>query len=185
MPALNASSLSLDTLIRFSLIAIMALVCFKIVSPFIVPVVWGLIIAVALKPLHQMVTGWLGGNSKLSAILIALVFLAALLGPSILVGISTVSGIQEWFEKVSNGHYVLPDLPKSVEEWPLVGHSISAMWGNAQTNLPDTISQYEEQIRNIASNASGIAGSLLEGILQFTFSIIIAAIFWVRSHYPL
>ncbi len=181
MPALNGTSVTVENLIRFSLIALLAIVCFKIITPFIVPVVWGLIIAVAIKPLHAAATHWLGGNSKLSAILIALIFVAALLGPSIVVGVSSVSGVQDWFEKISSGHYKLPDLPSSVATWPLVGEPVSTAWTQAQENLSGVIQQYDEQLRSLMSKAGGTVGSLIGGILQFTFSIIIAAIFWVSG----
>jgi predicted PurR-regulated permease PerM len=39
--------LSMDALIQFVLIILLAIWCFKIVQPFLIPVLWGLIIAVA------------------------------------------------------------------------------------------------------------------------------------------
>lgn len=175
------SSLSLDVLIRFSLILMLAIICFQIISPFVVPLVWGLIIAIALKPLHIAVGGWFGGNSKIAATIIALLLVSALLIPSVSVGISTVSGIQEQFTEVTAGNYTLPDLPAAVAGWPLVGESINGVWIKAQANLPATISEYEPQIKTLMSKAGGTAGSLVGGVLQFTFSIIIAAIFWVNG----
>jgi predicted PurR-regulated permease PerM len=44
--------LSMDALIQFKLVILLAIWCFKIVQPFLIPVLWSLIIAVALSPVH-------------------------------------------------------------------------------------------------------------------------------------
>ena len=38
--------------------------CFLIISPFISIIAWGLIIAIALYPFHQKITGMLGGRRE-------------------------------------------------------------------------------------------------------------------------
>ena len=55
---------------------------FQIVRPFIEPVIWGVIIAVAVMPIHQKVAKRLGGRPKLAATLFALLGLALLIIPT-------------------------------------------------------------------------------------------------------
>ena len=50
------ASLQLDVLIRAGLIFALAALCYRIFSPFLTLMVWALILAVALYPLHQMLT---------------------------------------------------------------------------------------------------------------------------------
>ncbi len=43
-------SRTVETIIRVGIIAVLVIYCFQIVRPFIIPVVWGVIIAVAAYP---------------------------------------------------------------------------------------------------------------------------------------
>ena len=48
------SRLLLDVLIRAGLVLVLAMLCYRIFAPFLVLMVWALILAVTLYPLHQM-----------------------------------------------------------------------------------------------------------------------------------
>ena len=56
-----------DSMIRMILIAILAVLCFRVVSPFLDLMVWGLILAIVLYPMHQRVAKRLGGRQGLEA----------------------------------------------------------------------------------------------------------------------
>ena len=49
-----------DTILRIVVLFGLIAWCIGIILPFIEPVIWGAIIAVALHPLFAMVTRWLG-----------------------------------------------------------------------------------------------------------------------------
>jgi len=51
-----------DTLIRIALIGALAVLCFTILSPFLNLIVWSIILAVTLYPLHQMLARRIGGR---------------------------------------------------------------------------------------------------------------------------
>ena len=52
----------IDALIRAGLIAAMAVLCFRIFSPFLGLMVWGLILAITIYPLHQRLARSFGGS---------------------------------------------------------------------------------------------------------------------------
>ena len=52
----------IDTLIRAGLIAALAVLCFQIFSPFLGLMVWGLILAITIYPLHQRLARSFGGK---------------------------------------------------------------------------------------------------------------------------
>ena len=51
---------SLEATIRIGLLIIITFWCFKIVEPFITPIVWGIIIAIAAYPLYSRLRTALG-----------------------------------------------------------------------------------------------------------------------------
>ncbi len=56
------SRLLLDVLIRAGLILVLVMLCYRIFSPFLVLMVWALILAVTLYPLHQALAARMGGR---------------------------------------------------------------------------------------------------------------------------
>jgi predicted PurR-regulated permease PerM len=63
----NYSQQAIDIGIRMVLLFALLFWCFQIVSPFIMPVLWGIIIAIAVFPLQQLFTSKLKLGSKTSA----------------------------------------------------------------------------------------------------------------------
>ena len=61
----NETSNMIEVAIRLTLLLLLATWCFMIISPFILPVMWGVIIAVAIYPLFTKLKSVLGGRNKL------------------------------------------------------------------------------------------------------------------------
>ena len=57
---------AMDVAIRLAFVGLIVLWCTKILSPFIMPLLWGLIISVALYPVFLKLKGWLGGRNSLA-----------------------------------------------------------------------------------------------------------------------
>jgi hypothetical protein len=55
----------LEVLIRAGLILILAIICYQVFSPFMILMVWAVILAVTLYPLHQRSPGgWEAGRES-------------------------------------------------------------------------------------------------------------------------
>jgi len=59
-----------DTLIRVGLIVALGFLCFQVLSPFLRLIVWSIIPAVTIYPLHQRIARLLGGRQKLASTLL-------------------------------------------------------------------------------------------------------------------
>ena len=59
---------AVEAALKIGLLLVLLNCCFHIARPFINPLAWGVIIAVALYPFHQKLTVWLGEREKLSAV---------------------------------------------------------------------------------------------------------------------
>src|SRR5262245_54829286 len=62
----------LDVLIRAGLILALALLCYRVFAPFLVLMVWAVILAVTLYPLQQAIARRIGHRKGLAATIIAL-----------------------------------------------------------------------------------------------------------------
>ena len=71
----------LDVLIRAGLILALVMVCYRVFSPFLVLMVWALILAVTLYPLHQWLARRMGGQQGWAATLITVLGVALIVVP--------------------------------------------------------------------------------------------------------
>jgi len=148
--------------------------CFDIVQPFVRIVVWALIIAVALHPLHRSLANTLGGRQKVSATIFTLVGLSVVLVPTWLLGESTIQGLSALGQGLRNGTLGIPDPTPSVAEWPLIGDKVFAIWSEAASNIESFVRDYAPQLEKLGQRIFGVAAGMFVGVLQFVFSMIIA-----------
>ena len=85
---------AMASFLQIGALLVLLIWCFNIVRPFIGIVVWAVIIAVAIYPLHVTLTGRLGGREKMSAILLVLLGLAIILVPTWILGESTLGSLK-------------------------------------------------------------------------------------------
>jgi predicted PurR-regulated permease PerM len=170
------TSNAIEAAVRLGLLLLLATWCFKIVTPFIVPVVWGVIIAVAIYPLFTMLKSKLGDRNKLAATVYTLIALALLITPTVMISDSLIETSSILKERYEAGTLKIPPPNDSVKDWPLVGEKLHAVWGQASVSIEGTLKKHEEKTKQVAravfSAAAGAAGT----ILHFVLSIIISGI---------
>src|SRR3982751_6347905 len=83
----------LDVLIRAGLIAILAVACYHVFHPFLNLMLWSVILAVTLYPLHAMLVRRVGGKEGLAATLLVLVAIVVLLVPVYLLTMSLAGSV--------------------------------------------------------------------------------------------
>lgn len=154
---------------------------FTIMSPFIGMVLWALIIAIALYPLHLSLSAKMGGKAKLSATVFVLLGLSILVVPTVLLTESTVAGLQAAAASLQNGSIVIAPPDPSVADWPLIGSSVYDVWNSAAQNLEATLNKFAPQLRDLGQALLAFAGSTALGVLVFIFSIIVAGVFLVSA----
>ena len=164
------------TALRISFIALLLYWSFVIIRPFVLVVIWGIIIAVAIYPLHAKFTKILGNKEKLSATIITLTFLILLLIPSIIFMESAVDGIQEFSANMKAGTVEIPPPGDEVAQWPVVGKPLYETWALFSTNFEVAVKQFQPQIKELAPKVFSTAGDLTTALLLFMVSISIAGV---------
>ena len=137
--------------LRIGLIFILLIWSFDIVRPFVVPIVWGGIIAIALFPVTVKIKNWLGGRHGLAATLITLLGITVLVVPTILVSDSLIGSAQIMAEAFEQGDVQVPEPPPEVADWPVVGKPTYAFWNLASRNLEAALKQVEPQLKAVGA----------------------------------
>jgi predicted PurR-regulated permease PerM len=167
---------TIEAAIRLGLLLLLATWCFMIIRPFVEPVMWGVIIAVAIYPLFVKLKSAMGGRNKLAAVVFTLIALALLITPAMMISDSIIQTSSSLSDKYEQGQLQIPPPRESVKEWPLVGEKLHTIWSQASNNLQGTIEKYEPQLKAAAEKIITIAAGAGGGILQFVLSIIISGI---------
>jgi predicted PurR-regulated permease PerM len=165
---------AIEAAIRIGLIFLLVIWCFNIVRPFVLLVLWGAILAVAVYPLFEKLQSVLGGRKKLAATLMTLTALAMLVTPSVMLSGSAIENSQTLASQMKEGTLRIPPPSDKVQTWPLVGEKLYTAWSLASTNLSAALSKYKEQLTEVAKWVLGAAAGAGAVLLQFIVSIIIA-----------
>lgn len=172
---------ALDAVVRISLLALLVLWCFNIVKPFILPILWGAIMAVAIYPLYLKAHNKLGGHEKLTAVLIDLVALAIFIVPTVMLTGSLIEGTKNISAEYVSGTLTIPPPTETVKDWPLVGEELFNAWTLASTNLEAALVQFKPQVETVGKWFFSAMTGAGTGVLMFVVSIIIAGVFLVYA----
>ncbi|PSU34351.1 AI-2E family transporter [Photobacterium lutimaris] len=171
----------LESSIRIGLLLILLVWTYDIIKPFVIPVLWGAIIAVALMPLTLKLEGVMKGRRGLSATLLALIGIAILVVPLVVVMGSIFDGVVGLTALLQNETVKLPGPTPKVAEIPLVGEKLYSAWALFATNMEQALVRYGEEIKAGVSAFAGALGSGLATIVMFIISLLIAAGFMAYS----
>ncbi len=167
---------AIEAAIKIGLLLLVIVWCFKIIQPFILPVIWGIILAVALFPLFSLIKRLVGGRNKLASVIFTLITVAVLVIPMIMLSVSMFDGVKDVSEKFESGTLVVPPPPESVKEWPVIGENTYSIWNLTATNMEATLVKYKDEITSVGKALlSGVTGAGVT-VLQFVLSLIIAGV---------
>jgi predicted PurR-regulated permease PerM len=177
----NSSANLYDTTIRLFFLLLIIAWCLAILYPFISIMLWGLILALAFKPLHDSLMKLMGGKSKLASFIIVMVSLAVIIVPSWFFLDSIVDNVKEIKASYSEGTLTIPSPSEKVKSWPIIGDKLYAAWHSASVNLEGFILKHKDQLSGVGSKLAKGLMSAVGGVFQMLVSIIIAGILLVVS----
>ena len=172
---------TLDAAIRIGLVLLLVIWSFNIVKPFILPVLWGAIIAVAIYPIFLKLQSLLGGRQKLAATLLTLFALTLLIVPTVMLSESVAEHSETLSTGLQEGTLKIPPPHESVKTWPLIGEQLSSAWSLASSNLDAALEKFKPQLKAVGTWLLKMAAGVGGGILQFILSIIIAGVLLVYA----
>ena len=172
---------TIDNAIRIGVIVLLTAWCLYIASPFLAPVLWGIIIAVGAYPLYQWMQKKLNLSNAWTATVFTSLMLIILITPTIMLSNALMNEAHVISEDLKKGTLVIPPPPESVSNLPLVGKKLSIFWTKASEDPKSTLGEVVPQVKQLAKWLVKVAGSAVLGILMLIFSIIIAGIFLANA----
>ena len=168
--------LSLNVALRLALAALLLFWCLTILRPFLIPVMWAIILAVALKGVFERMVKMFGGKRGLAATAFALLGIAVVVLPSYRVGQSLVGSIAGLQEQIDSGTLTVPPPPESLRNIPAVGEQFYETWTLANTNVQEAAVQLEPQLQAFGSWLLGFLAGVGGMVVTTVLALIIAAV---------
>ena len=174
-------NLTIEIVVKLVLLGAVLAWAFMILKPFIILVIWAIIIAVALSPLVIKLEKRFPGKRSMITWAITLGFIATLAIPTYMLSDSVIESSQHLAHQLKEGTLKVPPPSDKVAEWPLVGEEIYTLWESAATNLEQTLMKYQPQVKEYGGKIASAVASGIGAVLQSIFALILAALFLINS----
>jgi predicted PurR-regulated permease PerM len=168
--------LTLEAAIRIGILAALAWWCYGIARPFLFPILWGVILAVAVYPGYRWLEARLNHRRLLASTLFTLLMLLVLAVPSLLLAGSLASGAEKVAAAFQAGTLHVPPPPERVATLPLVGPELHRFWQLAADNLQEAVRQAAPWLKDASRWLLAAAAGTGLALLQFVLAIIIAGV---------
>ena len=172
---------ALEATIKIGVVALLVLWCFEIVKPFIIPILWGIIIAVAIFPIYRWLRSLVGERPWIAAMMMTVALLLLMVGPVVLLVSIMADNIQVLSQQLRDGSLAIPPPPPGVKTWPLVGVPINTFWALAVSNLSAAVQQLTPMLKEIAKPLLSAAAAVGFSIVEFVLAVVLAGVFLAYS----
>ena len=132
---------AMASFIQIGALLLLLILCYRIFSPFIMVVLWGIIISIALYPAHTSLTAKLGGREKMSSIILVAIGLAVVIVPTWMLAESSIDGLRRVAAHLEDGSITISPPNAGVAEWPVIGEQVHSIWSDAAANLEATLNK--------------------------------------------
>jgi predicted PurR-regulated permease PerM len=171
-----SSSGLLDVLIRASLIAALAVLCYQIFSPFLRLMVWSIILAVTLYPFHQWLARKTGGKQWLASTILVTFGFLLVITPTALLMSSFADSVRHFIGAVQTNSLEIPPPREGIENLPVVGRDIYDLWSKAHADLPGLVQGMQPKSGELIQTGLGVVASIGGSLLMFVASFVVAGI---------
>jgi predicted PurR-regulated permease PerM len=166
----------LDVLIRAALIGGLALLCYRVLTPFLTLAAWSIILAVTLYPLHQRLARRVGRRQWLASTILVTVGVLLFVIPAALLLNSLADSVSDFVGAVRQNRLEIPAPREGVERWPFVGTKLHDAWSRAHADLPAFVRSIQPQTGDLARSALAAVASVGVGLLSFLAAFVVAAV---------
>ena len=168
---------AIEITIKIGALLIIFIECYEIIRPFITPIIWAAIIAVAAKPISDWLENKFKLGRKLAVSLLTLVMLAALIVPSFFAASKMTTSAQDIVEKLDQGDLHITHPEEKVKKWPIVGNQLYASWDEAANDVEAYLKKHASSVKKAAKFGLEKASGAGLTVLILTFSIILSGVF--------
>ena len=142
-----------------------------LIRPFLTIIVWSIIIAVALYPIFDWLSGKLCGHRAPAAVAITIISLLVMLGPATWLALSLAETVRILIARLGDGTLALPPPFEAVKAWPVIGEKIYDSWLLASTNLHALVVEAAPHLKPLGTTLLTTAGSMSINLLKFIIAV--------------
>jgi len=176
VPAPPPASALWDTLVRVALMVGLAVLCFRVFSPFLNLMVWSIILAITLYPLHQQIARGVRDKQWLASTVLVLLGIALIVVPTWLLMNSFADSVRGFVTAVQQNTLQIPPPREGIRNLPIVGQKIYDGWSKAQTDLPTFVHTMQPKLGEVLRSSLSIVASIGRDMLMFLASFVVANI---------
>jgi predicted PurR-regulated permease PerM len=165
-----------DTTIRLFILILIVAWCLMIMYPFVSIILWSLILAMAMYPLHSALSKKLGGRPKWASFIIIFAILAIVILPTGLLISSLIDEVKDLKASYDAGKLSIPPPADKVKTWPIIGEKLYDLWQSAYVSLEQIIVKYQDQLLGVGKKIGMGILSAAGGVVQIIAALIIAGI---------
>jgi predicted PurR-regulated permease PerM len=165
-----------DTMIGLGLAAALVILCLQVFSPFIGLMLWAVILAVTLYPMHQALARRMGAREGRAATVIVLTGLLIIGVPLALLGTSLANHLADFYQSFQSDTILITPPSASVADWPVVGETVFKAWSDMSANLPEFIEENKAGLQDLLKRLISVSAGTMAGVLMFLGALIVAGI---------
>lgn len=175
----HSTSSVYETTIRLLVLLLIIVWCLLIMYPFVSILLWSLILALAIYPMHKFLSEKMGGRKKLASFIIVFSILAVVIVPTGLLMERLFVEVKELKASYDNGTLTIPPPSEKVKEWPVIGEKLHKTWQSASDNLEQFVLDHKDQLAGIGKKVAKGILSAAGSVIQILVALIIAGIMLV------
>jgi predicted PurR-regulated permease PerM len=177
----NKSKQLFETILQLGLVFLILGFCFKLLLPFMMPILWAIILAIVLYPMFNFLQKKLKGRKSLASFIIIAIILALIILPTVAFFNSATSTVVELKTGVENGTVKVATPSQNIKDWPLIGDKAYNFLFSLSTDMEKGMLEYKEQIVEISKVILAKAASSIASLLSIILSVIIAGVLMVST----
>ncbi len=170
-----------DLIIRLGILSLLLMWCYAILKPFILILIWSVVIAIAIYPIHNTFVKIFRGRKSIATIVLISLLLSIIIIPSGLILYSLYEGLNYFQQIYAAGKPLIPSPAGNTANWPSIAKPIIDFWQLSSDNLQEVILKYSDQVKEYGTWLLMTLAGLGQGIIYFSISIIIAGFLLIYS----
>jgi predicted PurR-regulated permease PerM len=170
-----------DLIIRLGVLSLLLIWCYAILKPFILILIWSVVIAIAIFPIHKKFVKIFKGKKSIATFILITLLLSVVIIPSGLILYSLYEGLNYFQEIYAAGKPLIPAPGGNTANWPSIAKPIKDFWQLSSDNLQEVILKYSDQVKEYGSWLLLTLAGLGEGIIYFSISIIVSGFLLIYS----
>ena len=170
-----------DIIIRLGVLLLLLTWCFAILRPFILILIWSVVIAIAIYPIHEKFVRLFKGKKTIATVILISLLLSIILIPSGLILYSLYEGLNYFQQIYAAGKPLIPAPAGSTANWPSIAKPIIDFWQLASDHLQETILKYSDQVKEYGTWFLMTLAGLGQGIIYFSVSIVVSGFLLIYS----